>query len=82
MESRLWYFSADMNADGAVTIADVWLWLQWLFFYPGDFIVNLAIHFGFFEVVDKLELTTHIYGGLLSGVLSALFWFFILRLFD
>lgn len=82
MESRLWFFSADMNADGAVTYLDAWPWLKWLFFYPGDFLMNIAMNLNLQDVLYTLEPAGHLYGGLLSGLLSLFFWFFVIRLVD
>ena len=70
---RLWKFVEDMNFDGAVTYRDVWLWVKWLFFYPGDgvlyFIINKAPRVaGFFEITESS------YSGVLSGFITVLFW--------
>ena len=45
----------DMNADGIVTISDAVLWLQWLFWLPGDYAVIALMRWApkaalFFEV--------------------------------
>jgi hypothetical protein len=67
-------FSGDMNADGALTIRDLWLWLRYGFFLPGDTViwflssyVPAAAHF--------LEIGTRNYGGLFSGFVSGVAWF-------
>ena len=36
MADGRWYIAIDLNCDGAFTISDVWLWLKWWFFMPGD----------------------------------------------
>jgi len=40
---RQWKFVADMNRSGTVTVSDVWLWIEWLYFWPGDGLIYLAI---------------------------------------
>lgn len=75
-DSRQWGFIADMNFSGAVTISDVWLWIKWLYFYPGDlmvsFFVNKAPSLGQF-----FEITYQNYGGIFSGIFSFFAWIFI-----
>lgn len=75
-DSRIWNFVADMNHSGSVTISDVWLWVGWLFFYPGDFAVSLLIS-ELPRVALFFEITYESYGGFLSGAISAWFWLFI-----
>jgi hypothetical protein len=71
---REWVFMADMNYSGSITISDVWLWVKWLYFYPGDgfvyFLLNAAPDLGHF-----FEITYSSYGGVLSGAFSFFFWF-------
>jgi len=70
---RLWSFAADMNGDGGVTISDVSLWFQWLFFYPGDaFFYNVMLYLP--KVTQFFELTVSSYGGWVSGVISYILW--------
>jgi len=72
---RQWDFVADMNFDGHVTISDVWLWVKWLYFYPGDLLLSIIIGtpFGrFFEV------SPNNFGGFLSFLLSLPIWVVIL----
>ena len=75
IDPRQWTFVADMNANGSVTISDVWLWVKWLYFYPGDglvyFFVNEVPKIGQF-----FEITYNSYNGVFSGIISFLFWFF------
>lgn len=40
---RQWKFVADMNRSGTVTVSDAWLWIEWLYFWPGDGLIYLAI---------------------------------------
>jgi hypothetical protein len=67
-DTRQWAFVADMNYSGATTISDVWLWIKWLYFLPGDFAIKMLVessHIGPF-----FEMTYDNYGGLLAGTLS------------
>ena len=78
---RLWTFHADMNSDGVVTVSDVWLWLKWLWFYPGDWIL---LQYGPTKIGKFFELSPEDYGGRLSGSISftliALFVFMIVAM--
>lgn len=65
-------FVADMNADGAYTISDVWLQVKWIFFAPGDGIIcfigsapNLAEFF---------EISYSSFGNAFSATIGALVW--------
>jgi hypothetical protein len=74
---RLWTLAEDMNFDGTVTYRDVLLWVKWLFFYPGDgflyFIINKTP-----DVAGFFEITELSYSGFLSGLISLLFWLFLI----
>lgn len=70
---RLWGFYADMNVDGRITISDVWLWIKWLFFYPGDLVIAGLIEY-LPTVAAFLELTYNSYSGTLSGFVSGMLW--------
>jgi hypothetical protein len=66
--------TADRNLDGKITISDVWLWIKWFYFYPGDFIVVLLdlefpILAEFFEITENNSV-----GGMFSGIVSFFFW--------
>jgi hypothetical protein len=50
-----------------------WLWLKWLYFYPGDFILG-ALSALAPEVGKFFEFSPEIYGGVLSGVISGVAW--------
>jgi hypothetical protein len=63
-----------MNGDGMVTISDVWLWLKWIFFAPGDFLLLVLMKYGT-SVALFLEITPANISGVLSGVISAFVWF-------
>lgn len=64
---------ADMNYDGLVTISDIWLWIKWLFFLPGDSTIWLVTD-RVYRLAIFLELSAADYGGWLSGFLSVFFW--------
>ena len=71
--SRLWAFHADMNRDGVITIADVWLWIKWLYFYPGDLVLSLI---GPTALGRFLEYSPSDYGGQTSSNIAFSFWLF------
>lgn len=66
-----------MNADGAVTISDVGLWLKWLYFWPGDTTVQLV---GPTAIGRFLEISEASYGGLGSGIVSLIAWSAVISL--
>ena len=68
----------DMNLDGVVTISDVWLWLQWLYFLPGDLTALVLLDS---PVGNFFEITLSSLNGLGSGVLSFFFWFVLFEPF-
>lgn len=74
---RDWQFVADMTGDGAITVSDLSLWLQWLYFYPGDGLLYVLMRW-LPGVSSFLELSFKNFGGILSGVVSAIFWFLLL----
>jgi hypothetical protein len=73
MDPRLWNFVADMNGDGAVTLWDLPLWRDWLFYYPGDLLIAFVLRYLPTWAVF-LEWNASAYGGTFSGVMSFLFW--------
>ena len=81
-EIRMWTFRADMNGDGLVNIADVWLWIKWLYLYPGDWLIYLI---GNTAAGRFLNLPAHSYGGELALGVSIVVWLcvadILLRLF-
>ena len=81
-EIRMWTFRADMNGDGIVNIADVWLWIKWLYLYPGDWLVYLI---GNTAAGRFLNLLAQSYGGELALGVSVVVWLcvadILLRLF-
>ena len=71
-DTRQWTFVVDMNYSGAITISDVWLWVKWLYFLPGDYVVKLLVessHIGSF-----FEMAYDSYGGFLAGTISLITW--------
>jgi hypothetical protein len=68
-----WRLAWDMNGDGRTTIFDAWLWLKWLFFAPGDFVLlttmSRATPFALF-----LEWEPSMLGGWSSLIISLLAW--------
>ena len=85
-EYRLWSFIADMNNSGGITIVDLWLWFKWLFFYPGDYVVNLFIYDAgtepeFKAILDFFEIPRNDwFGGWISGIASLYIWQALLQL--
>lgn len=79
---RQWQFIKDMNFDGYVTISDVWLWINWLFFLPGDKIIHYFLTAQDPGIRVFFEITPEFYGGWVSGILSALVWFLAFLLFS
>lgn len=76
-DTRQWEFIEDMNYSGSVTISDVWLWVKWLYFYPGDVLFRiLMIHAP--DVARFFEITPDLYGGVLSFIISGFVWFLVL----
>lgn len=70
-EIRIWQFRADMNGDGIVNIADVWLWIKWLYLYPGDGLIHLI---GNTAAASFLNLPAQPYGGELALGVSVVVW--------
>lgn len=70
---RQWKFVADMTGNGTVTVSDFWLWIKWLYFWPGDGLIYLAI-----TKVPRLarffELSASKFSGPLSLFLSFGLW--------
>lgn len=69
---RLWRFQQDMNGDGVVTVSDVWLWVKWLFYYPGDWLIDILTNTALGRF---LEFSAASLGGGLSAVISFLAWY-------
>lgn len=72
---RQWNFIADMNFDGIVNAVDYWLWLKWVFFYPGDCVLQWMFKHAP-TLAKGLELSSlDSFGGAGSGVISL--WVFM-----
>lgn len=78
--SRKWEFVADMTGNGHVTVSDFWLWVKWLYFWPGDGLIYLTMKY-VPAVAAFLELTPGKYGGPLSLFISFGLWIVVLVLF-
>lgn len=68
-----WTFTKDMNLDGVFTIADVGQWIGWVFFLPGDLLIEGILLSGPGLAVF-LELSRADFGGVLSGIVSVMGW--------
>jgi DNA-binding MarR family transcriptional regulator len=68
-ESLVW----DGNADGRFTVTDVGLWLQTLFFLPGDTLIWLSLHYAP-EITQFFEVNSAQYGSTFSALLSVFIW--------
>jgi len=79
-DPRQWSFVADMNYSGTVTISDVWIWVKWLFFYPGDLFIKILVD-GFQSISQFFEITYASYGGFFSGIISFIIWYALLAVF-
>ncbi|MCY1427556.1 hypothetical protein D9M71_434060 [compost metagenome] len=74
---RQWSFIADMNHSGSITIGDIWLWCDWLFYYPGDTLILFLINHAPPKFIQFFEITYNSYGGPFSGVISGVVFLFI-----
>lgn len=74
MDSR-WHFAADMNNSGTMTISDVWLWIEWYFYYPGDYFIRFISET---ETGQFFEYSLADYGGFTSFIVSGFLWVSIL----
>ena len=80
MSVRQWEFMWDMNQNGLVTVSDLWLWIKWAYFWPGDALIYLAIlHTP--SLAEFFELSAAKYGGPLSLFLSFPMWIIFLVVF-
>ena len=76
-DGRIWTFIYDMNSSGSTTISDIWLWILWFYFYPGDFILSRVIS-ETPKFANFFEITYNSYSGFLSGVISLTVWGFLI----
>ena len=77
--TRRWEFVADMTGNGTVTVSDFWLWIEWLYFWPGDYLIWLVIRY-LPAVASFLELNPGKYSGPLSLFISFGLWIVFLVL--
>ena len=63
----------DLNGDGAFTISDVWEWVKWIYFAPGDYLIIqlLNAEVEHTAVGRFFELSSVSIGGIASGAFSA-----------
>jgi hypothetical protein len=67
----------DMNADGTVTISDAYLWLQWLFWLPGDYSIIALMKWAPAAALF-MELSPASLASGTSTALSIAFWFILI----
>ena len=63
----------DMNNDGSFTITDVWMWMKWVFTFPGDVLLIAAMIY-LPGVALFLEIRPNVVGRWLSLLLSFYCW--------
>ena len=63
----------DGNADGRFTVTDVGLWLQTLFFLPGDTLIWVSLRYAP-EITQFFEVDAAQYGSTFSALLSVFVW--------
>jgi hypothetical protein len=78
--SARWQTAWDMNHDGSVNLTDVWLFLRWVFFAPGDFVLLALMLYttGFAALVG---IGTQMLFGAVSGAISAVVWILVFGFF-
>lgn len=64
-------FAADMNADGAYTVSDVWLQIKWLFFAPGDGVICFIGHT---PLGKFFEISYSSFGNIFSATVGGMVW--------
>ncbi len=69
---RLWSFIVDANMDGDLGLVDVMLWAEWLFFWPGDFVINISIQSA---LLGFLGFNKSDFSGVKSFFISLVLWF-------
>ncbi len=75
---RQWKWASDMNADGMITISDVWAWVGWLFYYPGDMFIYYRVFAPLINNVARFfETSPPQYGGSFSFWVSLAAWGFL-----
>lgn len=79
MGTRQWHFVADMDKSGLTTISDVWLWIFWLYYYPGDLIIYFIIN-KLPAIAQFFEITARSYSSFLSGFFSGIVWLIMMAI--
>jgi len=75
-----WQLSWDLNNDGSVNLTDIWLFLRWVFFMPGDFaLLMLMLHAT--TVALYLGIGVNLLSGAISGAISAVVWIIVFGFF-
>ena len=77
-EFRMWTIRADMNGDGSVNVADVWLWIKLLYLYPGDWLIHLIANTA---AGRFFNLSPQSYGGELALGVSVIVWLCVADIF-
>lgn len=67
--------AADMNLDGAVTISDVGLWIEWLYRLPATVVVGLAEQSP--GIARFFEITCATGQGAGGVIFASVVWFFL-----
>lgn len=70
----------DMNGDGIFSISDVWLILKWFGCLPGNFFMDLLLHW-MPGVARFFEINTGSQYGDAAWLISIITWFVIVMLF-
>lgn len=65
-----WHLYADANGDGVISVSDVWLWIKWFYFAPGDAIIYAIAHT---PAATFFELGPQSYGNWFSSVVGVPF---------
>jgi len=63
----------DVNSDGDLTITDIGLWLQHIFFLPGDWLIWACLRY-WPEMSRFLEVDARAYGTTISALVSVFAW--------
>ena len=66
---RQWIFGVGMNLDGIMHMSQWWLWAKWLFYYPGDSLLQAMMRYTP-HLAGLLEISRNSFGGSASGLIS------------
>ncbi|MDT3778457.1 tetratricopeptide repeat protein [Nitrospira sp. MA-1] len=73
-KDRKWNFARDIDGDGHFTIDDVTGWVGWLFYYPGDRVIQWLLSNEKVDTAHFFKITPQDYGGGLSFLFSLVGW--------